>query len=93
MHCSVRECQERVSSLEFTEWMAFERLSPLDPERQDLRFAVLMFHIYNLIASDKGGKRLTIMDFMLKFEDTKKDVDKLSKSRSMWLGLAGVKDA
>jgi len=92
MHCSVAECQEKVSSREFVEWMAFERLSPLDPERQDLRFALLCFHIYNLLVTDKKGHKLSIMDFMLKFEDTKKEPDKLAKSRQTWLGLAGVSD-
>jgi hypothetical protein len=39
--CTVEELLNRVSSAELTEWMAYARLEPFGPHREDLRAGVI----------------------------------------------------
>lgn len=56
-----------MSSEEFAEWVAFDRMSPGEPERSDLQSAMVASVIAN---SNKGkkGKPYGLDDFMLKFK-------------------------
>lgn len=63
---SVARAQSEISSAEFVEWIAYERVSPGNPERGDLRTALLC----SLVARIAGNKKYTeIQDFLLKFEE------------------------
>jgi hypothetical protein len=63
----VQSCQESISSLEFSEWMAFARLQPFGESRMDYRFAMLAALVANLW-TDSRKKRWTPDDFMPDFE-------------------------
>lgn len=56
-----------MSSEEFAEWCAFDRMNPGEPERSDLQAAMIASVIAN---SNKGkkGKAFGLDDFMLKFK-------------------------
>ena len=82
----MEECQSKISSSEFGEWIAYERISPTDPERQDLRFAVLCYHLVHLMGDTKG-KDYKITDFMLNFDESRvalTDEEKRERSRNFW---------
>ena len=86
---SVRDCQERVSSSEFAEWIAYESISPTDPERQDFRFALLCHHLVHLLG-DVKGKNVKITDFLLDFNDNEAitDHEKAERSKQFWRAIA-----
>ena len=87
---SVDECQSKISSKEFSEWIAYERISPTDPERQDLRFALLCYHMVHLLGDTKG-KNFKITDFLLNFDDSRislTDEEKRERSRQFWRTIA-----
>jgi hypothetical protein len=86
---SVEECQRKISSAEFAEWIAYERISPTDPERQDLRIALLCFHLVHLLGDTKG-KNFKITDFLLDFDGTRvalTDEEKRERSRNFWRAI------
>lgn len=59
-----------MSSREFAEWVAFDRMNPGEPERTDLQTALIASVIAN---SNRGkkGKPYEMDDFMLKFQKRK----------------------
>lgn len=54
----------RMDSYEFAEWLAFEELSPGDPERADLWMASIRWQIWAMLHADKHEER-TLESFML----------------------------
>jgi hypothetical protein len=52
--CSVRECQERVDSREFAEWLVFRTISPWGPERTDWLLTRLTATVINMMRA--GGE-------------------------------------
>lgn len=63
------ECQRRVSSREFAEWLAYERLEPFGPERDDLRAALVAAVIANVNRDPKKRRKpYEVSDFMPKFD-------------------------
>ena len=67
---TVREAQMRISSQEFTEWMAFARLHPFGEWRADLRAGIVASTIANV---NRGkGKAYKPSDFMPDFKRTRK---------------------
>jgi len=71
----VAELQRRMSSTEFSEWQAFERLSPGEPERTDFLFGWLAWVVYAFSPSHKRGRRYKLEDFMVKFGGAAADTD------------------
>lgn len=62
---TVAELTERMSSTEFTEWMAHERINgPLGGRRHDY-LAALAAHIAVTAASGKKGKKFRFEDFLM----------------------------
>lgn len=66
----VRELQERISSEEFTYWIAYDRLDPIGNLHQDYNAALVALTTAQVHA--KKGKKLKIQDFVLDFEGPKK---------------------
>ena len=64
------ELQNRMSSREFAEWKAYNKISPGEPERSDLQTA-LMCMVYANVNKGRKGRAYTIQDFMLKFRPKK----------------------
>lgn len=76
-----------MSSLEFAEWMAFERMEPGEPLRTDYNFAMIAFVVCSVLGG-KRAKHLRIEDFLLKFEDVETDEDRRKKVMTLvkqWL--------
>jgi hypothetical protein len=57
-----------MGSDEFTEWLAYERIDPGDPERSDARAAQLEVVIRNLFR-EKHAEPIKLGDCMLTFKD------------------------
>ena len=73
MRCPVAELQERMSASEYTEWMAYESISPWGPEREDMHFARLMELVLSALRSIGGerGQAVRWQDLMPSFEAAK----------------------
>lgn len=65
---TVAELQQRMSSREFTEWMAFYQLEPFGPWRDDIRIGVLGASLAPLLGDFKGARPTPEM-FMPAFHD------------------------
>lgn len=65
---SVREAQQRVSSREFAEWMAYYRLEPFGELRHDLQSAIIASVIANVNRNPKKhAKPFKVDEFMPDF--------------------------
>lgn len=65
---SVREAQAKIDAPEFRDWQAYDELSPIGPEREDLRAASIC-HTIAMFLTD--GEAPPIGDFLLRFERSK----------------------
>lgn len=64
-HNSVQECQRHVSSREFAEWMAYDRLDPIGPERQDVMLAQIAWLLAETNRNKKKQKKaFKVTDFL-----------------------------
>ena len=81
-----------MSSREFGEWMAFDYLSPGEPERGDWNAAMVAHTIYDAHRTRKM-KKYDIKDFLLQFSP-KRIVRKTAKDIKMkLLAFKGMMDA
>jgi len=76
-----------MSSAEFGEWLAFDLISPGEPERSDLQAAVIAMTVAN---AHKGKKKkpFALDDFILKFKSrmpTKKTAKEIKMKLTSWL--------
>jgi len=70
-----------LTSTQFSEWEAYDRLDPIGTWREDFRLAYLSSLVTNLTISvhgKKGAKHTTPMDFMLDWTGTTKEPKKQS---------------
>ena len=65
-HRSVAEAQRSIDSREFAEWLAYDRISPIGPERADWRAAMLAATLANVWRGK--GAPLAIADFLPVFD-------------------------
>ena len=81
--------QSELDAQDFAEWLAYDRVEPFGPERADLRSAMIACTTYNA----QGGKA-KVDDFMLKFEEPKKDtpdhLDTMAHKLMVWSAAAGA---
>jgi len=61
----------KMSSMEFSQWQAFEEIEPGSPARDDFHFATLCWLIWNML-NGKGGRKMTIQDFLPMFGTEKR---------------------
>lgn len=61
---SVRRAQEEISSAEFAEWIAYDRLEPIGDRRSDYQAAVIAY----VTAQCHSSKRLDPAEFLKMFE-------------------------
>ena len=77
-----------MTSSEFAEWLAYDQISPGEPERGDLRSALVASVIAN---SQKGkGRPYSISDFLLKFKTgkpTRKSAQEIKTKLKSWLSM------
>lgn len=67
----MRHAQQAISSREFGEWIAYDRLSPIGDDRADLRTGIETSAIVNILAG-KPSRRSRPIDFMPKFHQPAK---------------------
>lgn len=60
----MKAAQRAISSREFAEWWAFDRISPIGGRRSDLHAALIASTIANCLTT---GRRKTIDDFILEY--------------------------
>ena len=60
----VGEAMDRITSAEFAEWIAYDRISPIGELRADLRSAMLLTLLTNAL-SDEKAKAARVEDFVL----------------------------
>lgn len=61
---TVGELEERLSSRELIEWMAFAQLEPFGDERADLRMGIETSSLVRMWADPKKAKNITPATFM-----------------------------
>jgi len=95
---TVREAQARITSPEFSEWIAYNRLDPIGSERDDVRTAMLATLIANAWCRGKGQPPFHVDDFMPKWDNTPERADpadialKMRQFASQHNALLGAKD-
>jgi hypothetical protein len=74
---TVAQLRREMDSKEFTEWIAYEQIDPGEPERSDLRAALMACTVAN---AHKGarGRLYKISDFLLKFKTPRKEPNQKS---------------
>ena len=71
-----------MSSREFTEWAAYDKLDPIGGVRGDIQAGIVAATVYN---SNRGkGKVLSAKDFMPKFTQAKRPL------KDKWLALVSI---
>ena len=86
----VAEAQQRISSLELSEWMAYASLEPFEDVRADARTAFLMTMIANTNRA-KGQRALQPKDFLPLFQDAEDEEQVMGPDLSeKWRGIAGA---
>lgn len=58
---------EAMSSTQLSEWMAYDRIEPFGPQRDDLRAGVIASTVYNVQRTKRSQKVAKPSDFMLTF--------------------------
>lgn len=85
---TVAELESTISVEEMASWYAFDRLSPLGDERQDVLFAALTVNVLAAAGAKRtGGGQFRVQDFM-PFKLFEPDVSKLTPLEAMrrWVG-------
>ena len=84
---SVKEAQEKISSKEFSEWMAYDLLEPFGGLVHDYREATMCY----LTAKMAGISNLKIEDFLLNVTSEKIEiVPKMSKREAFEKKMAAI---
>lgn len=68
---TVKVIRREMSSLELSAWVAYDRLSPIGPERQDINQAIGTAVLAN-VHRGKGSKQYKPQDFLPFFKDANK---------------------
>lgn len=66
---------EEITSVQLSEWMAFDRIEPFEDKRADVRNAVLCCTLANIWRDEKKSKPFSPEDFMLRFDKEYLEMD------------------
>jgi hypothetical protein len=75
---SVADCQERISSAEYTDWVAYYNIEPFGPKRDDLRGAQICAVLAN-INKGRRSKKYKTTDFLFNFKPPEKTIDEMKQ--------------
>lgn len=75
---SVRRAQAEITTVEFAEWAAYNRIDPIGRDRDDLRIAMLCTLVASM-ARSKGQRAPKVADFMPRFEEAVEPVRRTGK--------------
>lgn len=86
---SVADCQERIGSREFAEWLAYDRLDPIGRERLDLHAGIVACTIANVHRS-RSTRTYEPSDFMPRYDRpvVRQSQEEIRRRFEMW--AAGV---
>lgn len=75
---SVRAAQREVNSREFTEWRAFDRISPLTDRRIDYNAAMVAATIVNVMTDERTTVKVSdlVLDFGGKTRSTPEEIER-----------------
>lgn len=77
---SVRRAQDEIDAPEFAEWMAYAKIEPFGPEREDQRAGVIAALIANVNRDSKSKPEpFTVEEFFPRYEDLFADLEGQSK--------------
>lgn len=71
---TVREMLSRMSSSEFSEWMAYYNIEPFGPIREDLRAGMIAAPLLNIWVP-RGGTRAKPSDWIMRFDKAAEEQD------------------
>lgn len=63
----MRACQRAVTSAEYARWRAYDRISPIGPERGDLQAAIVAAAVFNARRRKSSDRYVQPETFMPKF--------------------------
>jgi hypothetical protein len=84
----VAEAQRRVSSSEFVEWLAYDRISPWGPERGDVLAAMVAWTTASVGHSGKG-RRPKLRDFIPRWSIGTSKAAATEQARALMARLVG----
>ena len=83
---SVARAQREISSEEFAEWVEFEQESPGEPERSDMRAALVAATTFNVMRAK--GPAAKLQDFLLRFgRPRQQDWREMKAHFEMWAAM------
>ena len=86
---SVAYAQTQISSREFAEWLAYDRIAPLGPERADWRAALIAATVANAFRG-RARRAYKVEDFMPRFDGgaaARRDGEELEVMMSQWASM------
>ncbi len=82
---SVARAQREISSREFAEWMAYDRIDPIGRDRDDWR-AVFLATLLANIHRPKGKRPYRLKDFWPRWDNTEPDEEELARKIKAAMG-------
>lgn len=89
---SVREAQEKITSREFVEWMAFYRLEPWGEWRGDYQAGMVCSTVANIVRK-KGSGRYKPSDFIPKFGESARKQQSAEHMKQLLFSFATAHNA
>lgn len=83
---SVAEAQQRISSAEFAEWIAYAQQEPFDEERADLRAGIIASTAANI--ATQGRHHFKPQDFMPSYSGQQKPRQSLEAMKAVLLAAS-----
>lgn len=93
---TVGELGQRMSSHEFTEWMAYYEIEPFGEERADLRQAMTTQGIYNTLQAQRKHPKWHKLDEFMPFKDKPEPISEAASPevlKGKLLSFAGKRQA
>lgn len=88
---SVARCQQEVSAEEFVYWLAYDRLEPIGPERNDFYLAQVCACVMNTTRKKNSDKVWSSKDFMMQWQGSQQSVAEMQNRLRMSFEKSGIK--
>ncbi len=89
---SVATAMRKISSREFADWMAYDRIEPFGEMRADLRSGIIAAAVVN-VNRGRGQKPFPASDFMPKFDEPERKVMTAAQIEARLMGFAAQHNA
>ena len=88
---SVRQAQREIDSREFAEWIAFDRIQPIGPDRQDVLAGTIAATVANCAMGRRHGPAYQWQDFAPKWGGDRQRAKEQANILRTWALKAGGK--